>query len=406
MISFFNKSKGGSGGDGTSQNIFCQLDEPTIKKGIWLQAEREIEHITTDEEIFIAGTWADDGIYPSVPYPFQQGGGAQIGTDIYLFGSTVSGYYKTAKKYNTLTKSYSNLTSVPADFSRSICVEAVGTNIYLFGGYNIKTAYKYDTLTDTYTQITNVPTPAPVFYNGASAVVGTDIYLFGNDYNVTSDYQKYAYKYDTLTDTYTRLANIPTSFNWGVAKAVGNYIYLFNYKYNTTTVYKYNISNNSYSSAGTVPNYMSIMNTAAAVVGTDIYLFGGNPGNSPTTKACKYSTISNTFTELTDLPYAIGGSNAENVGDKIYVLGGSSSTSGYNKLQVLNLTNKTYSANTVVIAQGKYKKVGYEIELYSNEKNQVAPIYPFADAWFYSNQLETNIPTYYGDGTNWNKIKN
>ncbi|MDE5830492.1 MAG: hypothetical protein K2H53_02140, partial [Clostridia bacterium] len=56
------------------------------------------------------------------------------------------------------------------------------------------TTYKYDTLTDTYTQLTNIPY---FFFDGSAVAIGTDIYLFGgeNTSNYTNRYN--AYKYDT-----------------------------------------------------------------------------------------------------------------------------------------------------------------------------------------------------------------
>ena len=54
--------------------------------------------------------------------------------------------------------------------------------------------------------------------------MGTDIYLFGSG---SSSYQKYAYKYNTLTNSYTKMTNIPYGFYQGSAVAMGTDIYLF-----------------------------------------------------------------------------------------------------------------------------------------------------------------------------------
>ena len=57
--------KAGLGGG--TPNIFVQTDEPDKKKGIWLKKEATPEHYTYDEEVFISGEWADDGIYNAIP---------------------------------------------------------------------------------------------------------------------------------------------------------------------------------------------------------------------------------------------------------------------------------------------------------------------------------------------------
>ena len=61
------------------------------------------------------------------------------------------------------------------------------------------------------------------FYCGAVVVIGTDIYLFGS---YETNYQKYAYKYDTLTNSYARITNIPVMFTFGTAAAIGTEIFL------------------------------------------------------------------------------------------------------------------------------------------------------------------------------------
>ena len=298
-----NKTAGGG-----KPNIFVQLEEPEVKKGIWLKTDKTMEHIYADDDIFIAGEWKPDGAYRNIPYSFYQGSAVVIGTDIYLFGSYSSSYQNYAYKYDTLTNTYTKLRNIPYVFYQGSAV-AMGTDIYLLGtamsSYTLR-AYKYDTLTDTYTKLTDIPYG---FKNGAVAV-GTDIYLFGNTYDAS--YQKYAYKYDILTDTYTKLTNIPYNFYRG----------------------------------------------SAVVIGTDIYLLGGEPNPQ--------------------------------------------------KVQVYSLKSSEYENNSLVIAQGRYYQTGYGIELYNDNLFSSPMLYAFADAWFYTTEdgIITTIPTYYGDGTQWIKFKN
>ena len=50
----------------------------------------------------------------------------------------------------------------------------------------------------------------------------------------------------------------------------------------------------------------------------------------------------------------------------------------------------------------------YETELFSNDIFDVPAKYKFKDVLYYTTQggLETDIPTYYGNGTQWVKFKN
>lgn len=386
--------EGSSGG--SEPNIFVQTTEPDIKKGIWLQKNATPDYYTYDEEVFVGGTWMADGTHANIPYNFYRGGAATIGTDVYLFGSYNSSYYRTAYKYNTLTNTYTQLTNIPYDFSYG-GASAVGTDVYLFGGGSSsyrRRAYKYNTLTDTYTQLTDIPYD---FRNGSTVSIGTNVYLLGSTDNL-----KYNYKYDTLTDTYTKLTNIPNDFYSGSAVAIGTGIFLFGGLGYNKLAYKYETSNDTYTQLTDIP-YMFTSGGAVAI-GTDAYLFGS--GQTYFKNNYKYNTLTDTYTQLTDIPYNFYSGSAVPVGTDAYLFGGEANNT---KVQVYNLESKTYSQdNLVVISQGKYSSVGYEIELFDTPKDVVSPKYAFADAWYYTtaNSLETDIPTYYGNGTAWVKIKN
>mgnify|MGYP003319910308 FL=1 len=68
-------------------------------------------------------------------------------------------------------------------------------------------------------QLTDVPYE---FYSGSAIAMGTDIYLLGGFSSGTT-----AYKYDTLTDTYTQTVTIPYSFSGRCACSLSDSIYLF-----------------------------------------------------------------------------------------------------------------------------------------------------------------------------------
>ena len=377
-------------------NIFVQENEPNTKKGIWLQTNKQLEHIYGDDDIFIAGEWKPDGRYKDIPYEFYNSSAVVVGTDVYLLGSSM--YTRYAYKYNTLTDTYTRLTDIPYVFLfYNGSAVAIGTDIYLFGGSGNSTyAYKYNTLTNTYTQLTNIPYD---FVNSSVAAVGTDVYLFGSG---NGSYSTYAYKYNTLTDTYTRLTNMPYGFWTGSAVTIGTDVYLFGGSNNTYT-YKYNTLTDTYTQLTNIPyNFVS---GSAVAVGANIYLFGSAYNSSYYTYAYKYNTLTDTYTQLTNIPYNFYRGSAVAVGTDAYLFGGEANK---RKVQVYALESSTYANNSVVIAQGRYYQTGYGIELYNDDLFSLPMLYAFADAWFYTTEdgIITDIPTYYGDGTQWTNFKN
>lgn len=100
-------------GGSSEPNIFVQETEPEVKKGIWLQTDKIVEHYTYDDEVYTGGVWEPDGIHTDIPYEFRSTIAMSIGTDIYLFGSNASAYNRYTYKYNTLNDTYTKLANIP-----------------------------------------------------------------------------------------------------------------------------------------------------------------------------------------------------------------------------------------------------------------------------------------------------
>ena len=407
-----NKTAGGK----VKLNIYTQTTEPTNKNGLWLQTNHSYEKIVFDENVYYGDEWQSSVSTPRVPYNARYNSSVSIGNDVYVFGGATNinagneTNSLTAYKYNILTDTWTQLTDIPYYFFFGGTV-AIGTDIYIFGSHNSsysKRAYKYDTLTDTYTRLTDIPfnyTDMPV------TSIGTDIYLFGGGgWNVAYT----AYKYDTLTDTYTKLSNIPYEFYYTSYEAVNTDIYLFGGYGGNKKAYKYDTLTDTYTQLSDIPYQFSGGSTMT--IGTDIYLFGGNGGNKT---IYKYNVLTDTYTKQSNAPHDINaGSGARsvcNVNGDIYVV--SYYESGDNTgtgIDIYHFNSKTYpNDNSLIIAQGrsgvgKTYNIGYAVELIPVEELDTPLLYGLVDAWFYTTQdgLITNIPTYYGDGTQWVKFKN
>jgi len=405
------KTKANTLPDGSvSPNIFVQTIEPTLKKGLWLQTNKTAEHYKSDDSIYFSGNWSNDGDTASVPFQFYHGLAISIGTNVYLFGSQYYDgsypYEKYAYKYDTLTDTYTQLTNSPRAFYGG-AVASVNTDIYLFGGgatNGSQVSYKYDTLTDTYTQITNLPYSLS---GGAAVSHGTDIYVFlGRGSS--------AYKYDTLTNTYTAITSVPFTFYYGCAAIVGTDIYLLGSQSTSNGTqgvrynYKYNVLTNTWSQLTNIPYDFWCGTTA--ILGTDIYLLGSSRGSYR--QNFKYNTLTDTYTQLTNVPYDFTWGGAVAIGTNIHIFGGSGDKTA---TRIYHLQTKTYETdNTVIIAQGrastgKTYNTGYTTELFDTDFDEnFKPLYGLVDVWFYTTQdgIILDIPTYYGDGTQWVKFKN
>lgn len=115
----------------------------------------------------------------------------------------------------------------------------------------------------------------------------------------------------------------------------------------------------------------------------------------------RYDVLTDTYTQLADIPYHFYNGSAVVIGDmeEIYAFGG---TVNPTDVQILELNSADYEDNQVVISQGVGK---YVTDLIVNENNIK---YWFNNAWIYTKQngLIKGLPTYYGNGTSWVKFKN
>ncbi len=398
------------GTTGASKNpfpIYQQLNEPTRKEGIWVKTTKKVKDIYVSHK-----HEPRRGQYKQltdVPCDYDKKGTVAIGTDIYIFSTDKSAY-----KYDTLTGIYTRLTDLPY----VLCGQsvAIGTDIYLFCVDRL--VFKYDTLTNTYSQLANTP---HYYIDTASIIaVGTDIYMFGGSDNYHS-----AHKYDTLTNKYTTLKDYPNSQGLCYCEiiAVENSIYLFGngyYNYGKEA-YKYDIPTNTYKHY-TMPT--DLIAGDAILIGTNIYILAND-------KACKFNTVTETFT-MVSKSGEVGFVNAVKVGTDICLFGSHANTS-YQQAYNLNTLTDTFEqlvdipygfeGNIIVIGDVIYLIENYwsSRKLSSFKLNIEDGIYLHLDidnsanieklfenvlaVYVFENNEKQNLETYVGDGTKWNKLE-
>lgn len=209
-----------------------------------------------------------------------------VGTKIYLFGGEYDGTNITYEKYiyefDTITKTCTqkNATLPTGCYKQGIC--ALGTKVYLFGGYYYNTTNGsmvinevniYDTETDT---ITTSSSTTYMVYSTACISYGTDIYLFGGTTSYSGTKTTAIYKYDTIGSTFSRVNSLPVAVTGLNAILIDNLVYLFDYT--NKCVYLYKIETNELTTVST--NWTR--SGKATLVGNGVYFLGGNYNSSST----------------------------------------------------------------------------------------------------------------------------
>ena len=244
------------GGSGINLNnslfpIYQQLVEPSEKKGLWIKSDENIKDIYFQTDAIreieeINNLTFDFNVY---------GCAVAIGTDIYIFqGESEYTGLTSNYKYNTIEKTYTQLSSISNMYIKNGIAIPIGTDIYI---YNVKSPgsamsyiYKYNTISDTFTSLGNK------YASTSATLIENDIYSFSTEYS---------FKYSIEQGTSTLLETVPSNFNYGSAIAINkNEICLWgvsdsNSRYSR---YIYNIAENEYrkdlETIVTAPTYAEI----------------------------------------------------------------------------------------------------------------------------------------------------
>ena len=360
---------------------FVQLEEPEETKGIWLQADaKEHDNFYMKYESNIYPTLVSSTSYPLSTYGH---GAASVGRYTDIFGGLNSSYtvIKNAYRYDIVTNTFTSIANLPY-YSHVPFVVAVGTNVYIIGGNGgtststVKIAwnYKYDALTNTYTRMSDLPYAA---HNIRGIAIGTDIYIFGGNTTASTNY---AYKYNTLSDTYTQLTDVPYAMAGEHIVADKDYIYIFGGGKHSNGSYgmlKYSIVEDTYDFIPT--DFGSLGNGGIYKYGNYVYEFGGYDGinGGSSNKIYKYNLSDNTYTEIGTLVTQIA-NFAFSVIDNIFLIfGGQTSNGASNYFQKKTLF--PYDKPTIISTSKMW--------LYEDGEN-----------------ITENVPTYINNNDKWEKI--
>lgn len=388
-------------------NIYIQQEEPTFKEGIWLQTDKNISR------------------------------------DFEILNSEYKGF--------THFDVWRNLDSVASGVVNSIHIDSEDY-VYLMSGnqtYNYYQASRYNKVTKETEILETMPR---AFYYGAGVEIEGKLYMFGGDTNLGNC--KAGLVYDIENNLYSDLASMPFGCKPSMIINLGNELLILcsyiqgslNSETTTNKVLLYDIENNIYTEK-LAPFYFDSSKTKV-LVGEDLFIIGGYLEKSVKSKyVYKWNLRTDEVTQLCELPesmtstvyccYALG---------KIVCI---SKTTGFiydialNSFEerpelaasqgVKSFTNNNKTNELLTIDyDGRYPKyMQYTIvPTYSNTKDCIVlqqrkglnkfetVMWPcrntssrlltgFDDIIYYSTEtgIDDTIPTYYGTGNKWIKIR-
>lgn len=209
-------------------------------------------------------------------------GYAAVGSKIYMFGGLSSSGSKISI-FDTTTRTIETLPSTTISHATSrVACEAIGSKIYIFGGFTsdaetVDTISVFDTETNTISSL-SVTLPEGLYHIG-SAVVGTNIYLFGGNYGGNAHLvRKSIYKFDTTSNTlYTLSATLPKAVAGLACEAVGSKIYIFGGDVGSSYLDTISVFDAEHETITSLTVSLPAATTGrCAAIGTNIYFFGGN----------------------------------------------------------------------------------------------------------------------------------
>lgn len=269
------------------------------------------EELETDFATLATGVEAPNGI-------------VAVGEKIYAIGGSLGNWMVTAEIqcFDTVTKETTVVGQLPQQ-SYTYAAAAVGTKIYIFGGFGWETADYLDTVqcfdTADHSLVTLDMTVTKRGW-ASCAAVGSKIYVFGGQ-SAEGEYQSVVECFDTSDNSVTIL---DTRLNCGIgasAVTAGGKIYIMPGwigSYNTA-VYVLDPETDTISTAPWT--IYTGQKRGAAAVGDKIYVLGGYSGGRLATVIC-IDTAEATTKTLTSLPHGRDSVSAVAVGANVYVIGG------------------------------------------------------------------------------------
>jgi hypothetical protein len=272
-----------------------------------------------------------------LPSPLITATCAAVGTDIYLFGGyNGSSSSKAIYSFDSVTKM---VTTLPTIFERgksNLTCAAIGADIYLFGAStqeDLALTYHFDSITKILTTLSAAFIKP--YAEMACASIGTDIYLFGGRTGTGSNdfTNKSIFKFDSITQTITTLSTtMPSTGSRMACASIDTDIFMFGGIKSTVSsggdassligdIWNFDSLTQMITTIGTLPTPRDSIGCAA--IATDIYLFGGRNVAGRSSLIQCFDTLTQTFKPVpVSLPRSITNIACASINDDIYLFGG------------------------------------------------------------------------------------
>ena len=175
---------------------------------------------------FSTNKWSENA---QMLHPKAEMGCAKVKDDIYTFGGwePEKGAVNTANVYHIATNKWDSIPNLPMAITSTFAV-SIGNDIYMLGGTLGETNtyfFRYSTKNKTYTRLPNFERER---IYASLAVYKNEIYAFGGNSFKKGEYQWHdeVDKYNPSTNTWQRLAKIPTPISRSSVVVVRNEIHL------------------------------------------------------------------------------------------------------------------------------------------------------------------------------------
>ena len=232
----------------------------------------------------------------------------------------------------------------------------VNDKLYVFGGYKntqIQVTGRsdmYDPATDTWTRIADMPEPLT---HAGQVVHGTTVWLIGGFVGDNpGPGTTHVWKYNTLTNTWSRGPSLPAARGAGAAAIVGDKIYFFGgldhanssknpvtVDYSETWVFDTN-GGTSWQPLAALPNARNHL--AGVALNGMVYAIGGQHlwnEDHPIREVDQYDPATDTWKKVKSMPKPLSHISASTfaIGGRIMVIGGA--TTGFNSVTDVNTYN-------------------------------------------------------------------
>ncbi|HEY4185097.1 MAG TPA: kelch repeat-containing protein [Polyangia bacterium] len=178
-------------------------------------------------------------------------------------------------------------------------------------------------------QMTLASLPTPRQEHGVAALLGEVYVLGGYTPNVTSSVMAY----DPTKDTWRSVADFPSPFNHPAAGVIDDQIYVGGFYAGTSLTgpadgrtYVYDPKADAWSQRQSLPSGTERAGGCVAIVGKDMYVFGGGNSGQATNLVSVYHSAEDRWEVLPPLPETREHCDAFPSGDKLYIASGRTHT--------------------------------------------------------------------------------